>query len=300
VVSLTAVFLALAIGLVVGTAALNGPVADTLNERVNALSKDNQRLRDEVNHLKADANAQEQFATEAAPIMLQNKLAGRRILVVALPSAGDLTDGVQQMLTTAGAIIAGRIEMKDKFYDPASNDHLLDLVTQVLPPSVSGLPTNSDGVETASALLAAVLVDRTPAPGPDAIKTVLSAFSSSGYLSINGQEPVSAEAVVVISGSPYVDRDAPKKNDAVVTMVDQFDKAGPIVVAAEVPAGDGNVVGVVRGDPTLSKTISTVDNVSTAQGRLVTALAVAEQLTGHTGHYGIGAGHTSMMPKASP
>ena len=35
VVSLTAVFLALAIGLVVGTAALNGPVADTLSDQVD-------------------------------------------------------------------------------------------------------------------------------------------------------------------------------------------------------------------------------------------------------------------------
>ncbi len=45
VVSLTAVFLALAIGLVVGTAALNGPVADSLNNTVNSLRKDNQQMR---------------------------------------------------------------------------------------------------------------------------------------------------------------------------------------------------------------------------------------------------------------
>ena len=39
VVSLTAVFLALAIGLVVGTAALNGPAADALGEQVDALAR---------------------------------------------------------------------------------------------------------------------------------------------------------------------------------------------------------------------------------------------------------------------
>ena len=48
VVSLTAVFLALAIGLVVGTAALNGPVADSLNNQVTSLRKDNTQLRDTV------------------------------------------------------------------------------------------------------------------------------------------------------------------------------------------------------------------------------------------------------------
>ena len=56
VVSLTAVFLALAIGLVVGTAALNGPVADSLEDQVNALSKDNSNLRDQVNQYRDEVN----------------------------------------------------------------------------------------------------------------------------------------------------------------------------------------------------------------------------------------------------
>ncbi|HET6214404.1 MAG TPA: copper transporter, partial [Micromonosporaceae bacterium] len=64
----------------------------------------------------------------------------------------------------------------------------------------------------------------------------------------------------------------------------------------------------VRGDPALAKTVSTVDNVATAQGRIVTAMALVEQLrlaisttTGpnapKAGHYGIEAGATSLMPK---
>jgi hypothetical protein len=43
VVSLTAVFLALAIGLVVGTAALNGPVADSLKNQISALKQGQQQ-----------------------------------------------------------------------------------------------------------------------------------------------------------------------------------------------------------------------------------------------------------------
>ena len=64
VVSLTAVFLALAIGLVVGTAALNGPVADSLEDQVDALSKDNSNLRDQVNQYRDEVNREEDFATE--------------------------------------------------------------------------------------------------------------------------------------------------------------------------------------------------------------------------------------------
>lgn len=301
VVSLTAVFLALAIGLVVGTAALNGPLADSLNDQVNSLRADNNRYRSQVDHLKNDANAQEQFAGDAAPIMLRNKLLNRRVLIIALPSAGDeLVNGVQDMLAISGATLTGRVDIQDKFTDPANSAHLLDLVTQVLPPAITGLPSNSNGAETASALLAAVLLDRSPAVSPEAIRTVLAAFTAGDYVSLKGEPPAPAEVVVVLSGAPYVDRDADKKNASVVTLVDQFDKTGSIVVGAEVPAGAGNVVGEVRGDPTLSKTISTVDNASTTQGRVGVVLAVVEQLSGKTGHYGIGAGSSSMLPKIAP
>ena len=51
VVSLAAVFIALAIGLVVGTAAFNGPAADALDDQVAAMRSDNNKLRDEVEHL---------------------------------------------------------------------------------------------------------------------------------------------------------------------------------------------------------------------------------------------------------
>ncbi len=66
VVSLTAVFLALAIGLVVGTAALNGPVVDGLDSQVKNLSKDNSQLRESVGQLQDEVNSQEEFATAAA------------------------------------------------------------------------------------------------------------------------------------------------------------------------------------------------------------------------------------------
>ena len=67
VVSLTAVFLALAIGLVVGTAALNGPAANELHDQVNQLSKSNSQMRARVNSLTSEVNQKEQFATDIAP-----------------------------------------------------------------------------------------------------------------------------------------------------------------------------------------------------------------------------------------
>ncbi|SDZ43903.1 Copper transport outer membrane protein, MctB [Micromonospora pattaloongensis] len=302
VVSLTAVFLALAIGLVVGTAALNGPVADSLSDNVNGLRKDNQQLRDTVNSLKEEVNREEDFASEAAQLLLPGKLADKRVLLVVLPSGGDQVDGVNKMLTTAGAKVTGRVEVQDKFVNPDNSIELLDLAVRASQPTVptAKLPGNSDGVETSSALLATALLDRPQGTAPVSeadLKAVLSAYSNAGYITVEGKLVGPAEIAVVISGQPYVDRDSAKKDAAVVTMVDQFDKAGRVVVAGT-GSSAGNVVAGVRSDPALSKTISTVDNANTAQGQVVTTLAAAEQVASNkTGHYGLGEGATSLMPK---
>jgi hypothetical protein len=303
VVSLTAVFLALAIGLVVGTAALNGPVADSLKDRVNALGKDNRQLREQVSSLQEEANREEDFATESAPYMLAGKLTGRRILLLTMPSGRDQVDGVKKMLEMAGATITGRVDVQDKLVNPDNSVELLDLADQASQPTIptTGLPANSDGIETSSALLATALLDRpaaaVPVSAPD-LKALLAAYSSAGYISVEDDKVTGpAEAVVIVSGQPYTDSESVKKDEAVVTVADQFDKVGPLVVAGN-GATDGNLVAGVRGDPALSKTISTVDNSNTTQGQVVTVLAVVEQLTeGKAGQYGLGAGNSSMMPK---
>ncbi|HEX7747074.1 MAG TPA: copper transporter [Micromonosporaceae bacterium] len=300
VVSLTAVFLALAIGLVLGTAALNGPVADSLKNTVTALRKDNQQLRDTVGSLQDEVNREEDFATEAAPILLHGKLANRRVLVVTLPRGQEHADGVIDMLRMAGARVTGRIDMQDKFVNPDSNNDLLGLAARSAQPTVpaAGLPGNSNGVETSSAQLASALLDRGPTAASDGDRrAVLKAYASNGFLTVDDEVTGPADTVVVVSGPPHVDRDSAEKDRAVVTMVVEFDKAVPLVVAGS-GAGDGNVVAAVRSDPALSKTVSTVDNANTSQGQVVTALATIEQVQlNRAGQYGLATGAASLMPK---
>jgi hypothetical protein len=297
VVSLTAVFLALAIGLVVGTAALNGPVADSLKETVNSLRKDNQQWRQSVNSLQKELDMEEDFAAEMAQVLLPGKLAGRRVLVLSLPSGRDHTEGVLKMLQTAGADVTGRIDIQDKFINPDSNSNLLELANSN---QIPGLPGNGHGVETSSALLASMLLDRpqgTPAVTDGERRAVLQSYAAAGYLTPEDKVSRSAEAVVLVTGQPYVDKDSGKKDESVVKVAEQFDKSGAIVVGGMGSAGD-NVVSVVRGDPVLVQTISTVDNANTVQGQLVTTLALVQQLNEKkAGQYGVGDNAASLLPK---
>ena len=301
VVSLTAVFLALAIGLVVGTAALNGPVADTLKDRVDALSKDNSNYREQANQYREELNRTQEFATQVSPALLNGKLASRKILVLVLPSGQDYADGVTAMLTVAGAKITGTVTVQDKFFDPATGFELLDLADKASQPTVpaDGLPVNSDGVETSSALLSVALLQQGQPVAPADLTAVLAAYTEPGYLNVSDEIVPGAEATVVVSGLPPVDRDAAKKNQNAVTLTTQFAKDRPLVVGGS-GIGDGNLVAEVRADPTLVKSISTVDNVSTEQGQLATALAVVERVVADkVGQYGLSAGATSQVPKAA-
>jgi hypothetical protein len=298
VVSIAAVFLALALGLIVGTAAFNGPAADGLAAQVDAMGKANQNLRDEVNHLNEEAEQEEQFATEALPWMIGNRLNGKRVLIITTTDADkDYVDGVAEALrTVGGATITGQVSFQKRFVDPTSKEELLDLVDNGTPSTVTGLPANSNGAETASALLAAVLVDHNPEVAePDRTKT-LNAFLGSYLVGSAVKQP--AEAILVLAGPPYNEKDAGKFNAGLKTIVEQFDKAGPIVVAAESTAGDGNLVGAVRGDSNLSKQVSTVNNAGTPQGRAAVLLALADQVESKApGHYGVSS-QNGLMPKA--
>jgi hypothetical protein len=301
VVSLTAVFLALAIGLVVGTAALNGPVADSLRDQVSALSKDNSNFRDQANQYREELNRAQDFATEVAPALLNGKLTGRKLLLVGLPGSQDYVNLVRSMLAIAGATITAKVTVQDKFFDPANNTELLDLAEQGSQPTVSaeGLPLNSDGVETSSALLALALQQRSPEVAAGDLTAVLTAYTKQGYIAVDKGAAGGAESTVIVAGLPAVDKDAAKKAQSAVTLATQFAKDKPLVVAGN-GVGDGNLVSEIRRDPTLVRSISTVDNGSTTQGQVATALAVAERVVqGKVGQYGLSAGATSLVPKTA-
>ncbi|MBQ1076669.1 copper transporter [Micromonospora sp. C31] len=301
VVSLTAVFLALAIGLVVGTAALNGPVADSLKENVNALRKDNQQMRQAVQSMEKELELEEEFAAQTAELLLPGKLTDKRVLVVGLPTGRDHTEGVVKMLQLAGAQVS-RVDLQDKFINPDNNNNLLELaVTAARPTSAptADLPSNSNGVETSSALLASVLLDRaagaTPVTEADR-RAVLAAYVNANYLTTEKPVTASAEAAVLVSGQPYVDKDSAKKDESVLKVAEQFDQAGTLVVGGNGSAG-GNLVAAVRSDPVLVQTISTVDNANTVQGQLVTALALVQQVTEKkAGQYGV-ADNATLLPR---
>ena len=300
VVSLAAVFLALAVGLIVGTAAANGPVTDSLKARYDEVSATNQQLRDEVNQQNTDLQKAGDFATDIAPAYLAGKLTGKRVLVLSLEGNGTDVDktvsAISTFLGNAGAKVTGTVKIREKFGAPSSKAQLLDLAESSAPPSVSGaLPNQSDGVDSSAALLAAILVGKTGTAPVDGVREVLSAYESQGYLSVDGDFTAPAEATVLVAGVPTTGKDAKDRAAAALTVINRFDQAGRLVVVGLAPGGP---VQAVRGDSSLAKSVSTVDDADTAQGQVAAILALVDRVNGKAvGHYGTGDGASSLIPK---
>lgn len=292
-VSLVAVVLALAVGIVVGTTALNGPITNDLRHQVDSLKKDRANLAGQVKSLQGQVDTAGQFATTFGTQVVADQLKDQSVLVVALPATtSGMVDGISNELSAAGAKITGRLELSNAYLDPAQADAILGLATGSSRPMDVTLPETSDARVLAAALLAFVLTGNGQS---DDLKTVLSGFSGLHMISSDPSTVEPATNIVVLGNG------AAPKNDyagqAELDLVSQLSaKRGKVVVAGDPDSASGNgVIAGVRSGPSKS-TVSTVDNADTPFGQVSTALAMAGEIHSQVGHYGTATGAQALFP----
>jgi len=103
IASLVAVFLALAMGLLLGSIVVErGVVSDQQQAIVAELQKDFNEIRTESAALRAENDALSAFTAESAPALVRGALDGRTVLVVAAPDSGDTVASVNSSVRGAG------------------------------------------------------------------------------------------------------------------------------------------------------------------------------------------------------
>ncbi|MGB9377600.1 MAG: copper transporter [Mycobacteriales bacterium] len=302
IVSLTAVFLALAVGVVLGTTALKGPILADLRGQVSRLADDNRGLRQDLRTLKSAAGKQDSFAEQVAPAVLAGRLSGKSVTVISGPG-GDTKDrdAVVADLNVAGAKVVSRVRLASDFTDPKRSAELKGLVSQLLPAGVQ-IPESADGAAQAGRLLAAVLsnADSKTTVGAATRLSVLSGFQSLGLVAVDGDITGSADLAVILTTPPDTTADAKLRNASMLKFVTEFDnQAKATVLGADSATGDGNVVAGIRSDDSVAKSMTTVDDVGDAAGRIAVVLSLAAEAKGVSGQYGIGNGATSRLPPFS-
>jgi hypothetical protein len=298
VVSLTAIFLALAVGAALGAVVRHGGSGggDDLARRNDALAAANGQLERQV-------GAADDFIARSAGRILNGTLADRTVLVFTTPDAGGDVDAVTAALTTAGATITGRVALTDAFVDASQGDRLRTAVTNMIP---AGAQLQTEAVDQGSLagdlLGLAFLTD--PANGADRATAqerglIADTLRNGGFLGAGDFAPAQL-AVVVTGAGARADHNGQGSITAHFAGALRGRGAG-LVLAGRAGSSDGSgPIAEVRRDNRLDATVSTVDNVDRETGRVTTALGLAEQLGGKTGHYGTGPEATSLSVTASP
>ena len=293
IVSIVAVFLALALGIVVGTTALNGPVTSDLRHQVDGLKTDRSELADQVKALQGQVDTAGQFATTFGSQLVADSLKDKTVLIVALPgTATGMEDGVAALLTAAGAKITGRLDLAASFSDPAQGESIVNLATGPAHSPDLTLPETSDARVLGAALLSFVLTGHGQ---PTDLKSVLGGFSGLHMITSDPQGIEPAKMVVMLGNGSL-----PKNvyaGEAGLDLVNQLALAGAqVVVAGDTGSAQGNgIVAAVRKSAAKA-TVSTVDNADSAFGQVSTVLAVAGAEQDQIGQYGTEKGAQALLP----
>jgi hypothetical protein len=301
-VSLTAVFLALTVGLILGTAALNGPAIEAFESNIQSLRDSNEQLRSQVEQMDADLQDDQAFAEAVAPSYLAGQLPAKNVLVVALPGVDPaIVDDTVEMLGYAGATVSGRISILDDYFDPAKNDVLGDLAETTTPSTVT-TPVTYDGVTAMSYVLGAVTTGEaagaTVAITAGDITTVTTGLSDLGMLTVEVTPTGVADGVLILAGPGSTDSDAADRNAGMVAFTTEFAADDPTVYAATTSTGDGNPIKILRTDN--ADTVATVDNAALTQGQIAAVAALADYVNTNTvDHLGTGEGASGLLPAAA-
>ncbi|CAN5782658.1 copper transporter MctB [soil metagenome] len=311
VVSLTAVFLALAIGVAMGTGFLNKATVDQLRTQISkaegGIKATNEKNADLQSQIDRDAAAR-QALFASAPRLVADDLRDVPVLVVASENIDqDSLDQIGLLLGAAGADQRGVLTITDRLRLDAGDDEELATVLGTTGQSravvQSGLTTavaadlrKAADRSTASDAVAPGLVQKLiegnylgfEAPSDDVESTSVLAGGGYRFLFVSGPDPRTPDADFLLPVLSAMAAEGPTRSVLVSAAVGE-----------DAEATRTASVGAVRGDTDLRDEISTVDDAESVYGQLATIWALDDVATGLYGHYGVGAGSQAELPGSS-
>jgi hypothetical protein len=327
IVSLTAVLLALGIGLVLGTTFLDDATVNQLESQLDGLEAnlDEARARNDQQQERLG-----QFEDEAAQLdehlcerLCSGELEDDPVLLIATEGVdGAWADSVLRTLGQADADTLGVWWLSDRLVLDddeevadlaAALEFDTDVTERLMDNLVGGL---------ADVLFGATDVVAEQAAGGAAVETeepaeppLLARLREAGFVTYQIPEGQDGEIIALpSSGLRVVVLDGPDgavpATDVLVPMLADLTDDGPAPVVATQPTvatGDDidpdsqpRLVGALRDDDTLVDRVSTVDNLDDVAGRVATLLATVDAVPGAPviGSYGTADGADDWLPPA--
>ena len=300
IVSLIAIFLALALGVVIGAGVIDRGVVDALDSRLNSVEARSDRIQGENDELQ-DANSRLSGAiTAEEPFAVDGRLVGETTGVLAVRGTDDAkVKATAAAAATAGAKVPGILWIEDNWNldDAGSVKELQDAL---------GVTTRNKAALRAEAWRQ-IGTRLAAAPSDVPADDLLVALDDAGFVSyeslMSDTESVAdfpgrdASFLFLTGGNAVV-----PAGSVVVPAADGLHAASlPLVLADQwVEVTDGPERGAALQpvlDGNLGRSVSTVDDLDEPMGPTTVILALAEllRIPPVVGHYGYGPG-TQPMP----
>jgi hypothetical protein len=305
-VSIVSIFLALAVGIVLGAGPLQKDLGAQLTQQMKALRADKTQLRTDLDTARKGASARDAFSAALAPAVMKGRLAGKTVsLVVAPGTDADLVKNATATLLSAGAKVGSTVTLSDAWADPSKatmrNTVASPFASLVKAPGADSSPDQVAASVLAHAILAGT--DQSTERLTASAGAALNGLKSGDLISFSPDQIVPSSSVVFLCGpvkgsSPG---DTAARLASYVQLVRLLDSAGSgVVVAAKANTPDGtrseDLVAAVRKDSDAVKVVSTVDDADLPMGQGTVVLALVQQHTGGAGQYGLASDAKAVLP----
>jgi hypothetical protein len=308
-VSIVSIFLALAVGIVLGAGPLKGNLGQSLNDQLSSLRQDKATLRTQLAAQQKGLDQRDTFADAVTPSLVAGTLTGKTVTLVVAPGAdADLVKKITATLAAAGAKVGSTVTLTDAWADPSKRTFRNNLATQlaalVKAPGAVSAPDMLPGTVLARAVLAGS--DRST-DGPDAGGAqALEGLKAGNLLSVSPDRVTPASSAVVIGGPVQGSNseDTQARLAAWVYLARALDAGGSgAVVVGSVnkanPDSANPIVSAVRADSDASKVVSTLDDADLSIGAVPLVQALVQQYAGKAGQYGVASDAKAVLPEAA-
>lgn len=302
-ISLIAVFLALGLGILMGSVVLSDRYVARLENRVKGIEAQLDQRREDIVFLNERLDVLEEFSVQVQPRVLDGALLGEDVVMIALPGTdGALRDALIEAIESADGEVASTLLLTERFALEDA-DARSELASILQASTIDPAALRSEAARTLGqrAALAAGRTDPTRNASTARLASFVEALRVAEFLDVTGGEDAlvpPGAAFLVLGGA------AEQPPEATVPMsldlATALSARGAPVVITETSNSEWGLVQAVRDDAGAGAAVSTVDAGDSVPGRIAAVLALESTIDGVTGHYGTGDGATAIVPLPTP
>ena len=277
IASLVAVFLALGIGILIGSTMLGNDtlieyqkqVTDRLENQLQSMRETNESIQAKASALEVDSGIHKQFEKEVLPVLVTGRLEGKNFALVELNTFGFPPE-ITRIINDAGGQVTSVTSINNIYDKPETLDDLFNVL---------GWEETDHGKQTAK-----LATEVAAGINNGDSEVFFETLKENDVIKTSGDYGIPVDGLIIVGGG-YGDDKRDMQFD--LSTIDYFQDLNiPVLCVEETDVNFSYVKDYQR------KHVSTIDNIDTAPGQLAMVLA----LSGQPGNYGIKSTAQMLLP----